>query len=229
MVQWLGLCFLTVEGLGSTPGWGTKISQAIWPPPQKLTVYTAENRIQFCVRANWAGAKGSTGSSWRRGGEGSWWKTRGAGSSRLCGLFPGRLARALRTGQEQDVVSDTYSTDQSNVTCKAGGHTPTPVTRGLTWKAAPGSAHRPLKQGPPNLGDSIKLKDVSNHKGTVTWDGGLGFLLEHTSSWKQKQQVPKPAYKNTFLCVLETCNRFDRLLCDDGCSILWGSAWVTKN
>ena len=89
-------------------------------------------------------------------------------TSCLCGLFPGRLARPFRTGQEQKVVSDTYGTDQSNVTCKAGGHTPTPVTRGLTWKAAPGAAHMPLKQGLPNLGGLIKLKDVSNHKGTVT-------------------------------------------------------------
>lgn len=89
-------------------------------------------------------------------------------TSCLCGLFPGRLVRPLGTGREQDVVSDTYRTDQSNVTCKAGGHTPTPVTGGLTWKAAPGAAHTPLKQGLPNLGDLIKLKDVSNHKGTVT-------------------------------------------------------------
>ena len=29
-VQWLGLCALTAEGLGSIPGWGTKIPQAMW-------------------------------------------------------------------------------------------------------------------------------------------------------------------------------------------------------
>ena len=28
MVQWLGLCALTAEGLGSIPDWGTKIPQA---------------------------------------------------------------------------------------------------------------------------------------------------------------------------------------------------------
>ena len=30
MVQWLRLCALTLEGLGSIPGWGTKIPQAMW-------------------------------------------------------------------------------------------------------------------------------------------------------------------------------------------------------
>ena len=29
MVQWLRLCALTVDGLGSIPGWGTKIPQAM--------------------------------------------------------------------------------------------------------------------------------------------------------------------------------------------------------
>ena len=29
-VQWLGYHSLTAEGLGSTPGWGTKIPQAAW-------------------------------------------------------------------------------------------------------------------------------------------------------------------------------------------------------
>ena len=29
MVQWLGLCALTVKGLDSIPGWGTKIPQAM--------------------------------------------------------------------------------------------------------------------------------------------------------------------------------------------------------
>ena len=31
MVQWLGLCALTAEGVGSIPGQGTKILQAVWP------------------------------------------------------------------------------------------------------------------------------------------------------------------------------------------------------
>ena len=30
VVQWLGLCTLTAEGLGSIPGWGTKIPPALW-------------------------------------------------------------------------------------------------------------------------------------------------------------------------------------------------------
>ena len=30
MVQWLGFCVLTAKGLGSIPGWGTKIPQATW-------------------------------------------------------------------------------------------------------------------------------------------------------------------------------------------------------
>ena len=29
-VQWLELCAFTAEGLGSVPGWGTEIPQAMW-------------------------------------------------------------------------------------------------------------------------------------------------------------------------------------------------------
>ena len=29
VVQWLGLCTFITEGLGSVPGWGTKILQAV--------------------------------------------------------------------------------------------------------------------------------------------------------------------------------------------------------
>ena len=29
VVQWLGLCAFIAEGLGSIPGWGTKIPQAV--------------------------------------------------------------------------------------------------------------------------------------------------------------------------------------------------------
>ena len=29
-VQWLGLQAFTAEGVGSIPGWGTKIPQAVW-------------------------------------------------------------------------------------------------------------------------------------------------------------------------------------------------------
>ena len=34
--SWLGLCAFTVEDLGSIPGWGTKIPQAMWPGPKKI-------------------------------------------------------------------------------------------------------------------------------------------------------------------------------------------------
>ena len=41
VVQWLGLCTFTAEGLSSIPSWGTKIIQSVWcdslvppkPPP----------------------------------------------------------------------------------------------------------------------------------------------------------------------------------------------------
>ena len=35
MVQWLGLSALTAEGLGSIPGWGTKMPQAVQPKKKK--------------------------------------------------------------------------------------------------------------------------------------------------------------------------------------------------
>ena len=35
MVQWLRLCALTLEGLSSIPGWGTKIPQAMWHGQKK--------------------------------------------------------------------------------------------------------------------------------------------------------------------------------------------------
>ena len=43
-VQWLGLHAFTTEGLGSIPGWGTKIPQAMWrgqknPPNSLFTIY----------------------------------------------------------------------------------------------------------------------------------------------------------------------------------------------
>ena len=34
-VQWLGLCALTAEGLGSIPGRGTKTPQATWRGQKK--------------------------------------------------------------------------------------------------------------------------------------------------------------------------------------------------
>ena len=37
MVQWLGLHAFRAEGLGSVPGWGAKISQAVWCSPNKQT------------------------------------------------------------------------------------------------------------------------------------------------------------------------------------------------
>ena len=35
MVQWLRFCALTAEGLGLTPGWGARISQAMWLSQKK--------------------------------------------------------------------------------------------------------------------------------------------------------------------------------------------------
>ena len=34
-VLWLGLWAFTAEGLGSIPGWGTRISQAVWHGQKK--------------------------------------------------------------------------------------------------------------------------------------------------------------------------------------------------
>ena len=35
MVQWLGLRAFTSEGVGSIPGWGTKIPHAMWRGQKK--------------------------------------------------------------------------------------------------------------------------------------------------------------------------------------------------
>ena len=41
MVQWLGLYSFTAEGVGSIPGWGTKILQAVWCSQKiKITMHT---------------------------------------------------------------------------------------------------------------------------------------------------------------------------------------------
>ena len=45
MVQWLGCCAFTAEGMGSIPGWGTKVPQAEWPPPKKCN--TNKNKMAF--------------------------------------------------------------------------------------------------------------------------------------------------------------------------------------
>ena len=37
VVQWLGLCTFTAEGVGSIPGQGTKIPQALRPKNKKVT------------------------------------------------------------------------------------------------------------------------------------------------------------------------------------------------
>ena len=39
VVQWLGLRVLTAEGLGSIPGQGTKIPQAVWHGQKKKKVH----------------------------------------------------------------------------------------------------------------------------------------------------------------------------------------------
>ena len=39
VVQWLGLCAVTAEGAGLTPGWGTKIPQAAQLGEKKKNIY----------------------------------------------------------------------------------------------------------------------------------------------------------------------------------------------
>ena len=34
VVQWLGLCAFSAEGMGSIHGWGSKILRAVWPNKQ---------------------------------------------------------------------------------------------------------------------------------------------------------------------------------------------------
>ena len=46
-VQWLGLGDFTAQGLGSIPGWGTKIPQATWPKNKP----TNKQKINVCVSA----------------------------------------------------------------------------------------------------------------------------------------------------------------------------------
>ena len=38
-VQWLGLCAFTARGLGSIPGWGTKIPQAMQRSQKKKNIF----------------------------------------------------------------------------------------------------------------------------------------------------------------------------------------------
>ena len=42
MVQWLGLGAFTAVGLGSIPGWGTKIPQAMWCSQTKTKTYNQQ-------------------------------------------------------------------------------------------------------------------------------------------------------------------------------------------
>ena len=52
MVQWLGLCTFTAEGMGSISGQGTKTPQATWPKQQqkqkKQTLYQFEIGQDWC-------------------------------------------------------------------------------------------------------------------------------------------------------------------------------------
>ena len=43
MVQWLGFCTFTAEGLDSVLGWGTnKILQAMWPKKKYIYIYITD-------------------------------------------------------------------------------------------------------------------------------------------------------------------------------------------
>ena len=46
MVQWLRFCTLTAKGLGSIPGQGTKIPQAVWPKTRKKKKKDTINRVK---------------------------------------------------------------------------------------------------------------------------------------------------------------------------------------
>ena len=47
MVRWLRLRASTAEGMGSIPGQGTKIPEAVWPKnPQNLFSHSLEARVQ---------------------------------------------------------------------------------------------------------------------------------------------------------------------------------------
>ena len=57
MVQWLGLCSFTAKGLGSIPGWGTKIPQATWYRKKKKSpkflspfFYWGKSTISLCFK-----------------------------------------------------------------------------------------------------------------------------------------------------------------------------------
>ena len=45
-VQWLGLCTLTAEGLGSIPGWGTKMPQAARHSQKKKKNPQTKNKLK---------------------------------------------------------------------------------------------------------------------------------------------------------------------------------------
>ena len=55
-VQWLELCALTTEGVGSIPGQGTKIPQAAWPGQKKK-----KKKKNFLVSNNLCGWEKSHG------------------------------------------------------------------------------------------------------------------------------------------------------------------------
>ena len=51
VVQWLGLRALTAESLGSVPGWGTKILQAIQKNPKNQKTKTTPSFFFFFFNA----------------------------------------------------------------------------------------------------------------------------------------------------------------------------------
>ena len=51
MVQWLGLCASTAEGMGAIPGQATKILHAVWPKKKKVlaTIEKAFHENQLAI------------------------------------------------------------------------------------------------------------------------------------------------------------------------------------
>ena len=52
MVQWLRFCTLTAKGLGSIPGQGTKIPQAVWPKTRKKKKKKKKKTQSIELKAN---------------------------------------------------------------------------------------------------------------------------------------------------------------------------------
>ena len=52
-VQWFGLCVSMAEGMGSIPGWGTKIPHAMWCAKKKTNSSCQKKRLEKQPRHHW--------------------------------------------------------------------------------------------------------------------------------------------------------------------------------